>query len=169
MRRTAKTGVATLVACGLAAAGLATAQPGAGGGRDLTAPLKVVKQGKQVLALVPVKIDGHGPYTFALDTGASRSLIDSQVAKELGVKKVGSAAKIGGVGGTKNAPLVRVRAWSMGGVKLPPTALVMSNLPFGNASTGIQGLLGSDMLSRFDVITIDYTRQELRLHPRPGS
>ena len=47
--------------------------------------LKVLRHGKQVIALVPVTINGHGPYTFALDTGASQSLVDSSVAKELRV------------------------------------------------------------------------------------
>jgi hypothetical protein len=169
MRHSVKAAAAAVAAAGLAAGGLATAQPGAGGGTDLHASLKVVKQGKQVLALVPVMIDGHGPYTFALDTGASRSLVDSQVAKELGVKQVGSAGKIGGVTGTKQALLVKIKAWRTGTIKLPRTTVVMSNLPFGNASGGIQGLLGSDVLSRFDVITIDYSREQLRLHPRPGS
>jgi hypothetical protein len=44
--------------------------------------------------------------------------------------------------------------------------VVETNLPFGNASGGVQGLLGSDMLSQFDVITIDYAHQMLRLHHR---
>ena len=169
MRHTMRAAAAAAVAVGLAIGGLATANPGSGGGTDLHASLKVVKQGKQVLALVPVTIDGHGPYTFALDTGASRSLVDSAVAKELGVKQVGSAGKIGGVTGSKRAVLVKIRSWKTGTINLPRTTVVMSNLPFGNASGGIQGLLGSDVLSRFDVITIDYSREELRLHPRPGS
>ena len=57
--------------------------------KNIVVPLQVMKQGKQVLALVPVKINGAGPYTFALDTGASRSLVDSQLAAKLHVKKVG--------------------------------------------------------------------------------
>ena len=44
--------------------------------------------------------------------------------------------------------------------------IVETNLPFGSADGGVQGLLGSDMLSQFDVITIDYGRQVLRLHHR---
>jgi hypothetical protein len=49
---------------------------------------------------------------------------------------------------------------------LPPTIVVEANLPFGNAHGGVQGLLGSDMLSQFDVVTIDYDRGVLRLHKR---
>ena len=134
--------------------------------QNLVIGLTVVKRGKQVLALVPVMINGKGPFTFALDTGASQSLMDSAVAKRLQVTKKGSAGKIAGVNGVKKAALVRVTSWSIGQVKLPPTTIVSTNLPFGNAFAGIQGLLGSDMLSGFDVVTIDYGKQQLRLHPR---
>ena len=41
------------------------------------------------------------------------------------------------------------------------------NLPFGNAHHGVQGLLGSDMLSKFDTVTIDYDHGILKLHARP--
>src|SRR5690349_16617498 len=112
--------------------------------RDLTVQLKVVRHGRNVIALVPVTIDGRGPFTFALDTGASRSLVDSAVARKLQVPKKGAAGKIAGVGTVTNASLVKVRSWSAGRVKLPPTTIVSSNIPFGNASSGIQGLLGSD-------------------------
>jgi hypothetical protein len=162
-RWTALAAVLVLAAGGAAAAARSGSSAG---GKTLVVPLQVVKQGKQVLALVPVKIDGAGPFTFALDTGASRSLVDSQLAKKLHVPKQGAATKAGGVAGVAKVTPVKVRSWSAGPVKLPATTIVMTNLPFGNAYTGIQGLLGSDMLSRFDVITIDYKRQQLRLHPR---
>lgn len=60
---------------------------------------------------------------------------------------------------------VQVRRWSVGDVQLPPTAIVEANLPFGGANGGVQGLLGSDMLSRFDVVTIDYAHSRLVLRP----
>ena len=49
---------------------------------------------------------------------------------------------------------------------VPATVVVEANLPFGNADGGVQGLLGSDMLSAFDVVTIDYAHERLRLHHR---
>jgi predicted aspartyl protease len=128
--------------------------------------LTVIKHGKQVVALVPVTINGKGPFTFALDTGASKSLMDSAVAKRLQVPKKGSAGKIAGINSVTKASLVKVTTWKVGQIKLPPTTIVSTNLPFGNAYTGIQGLLGSDMLSGFDVVTIDYGKKQLRLHPR---
>jgi predicted aspartyl protease len=134
--------------------------------RTLIVGLNVLKEGKNVIALVPVTINGKGPFTFALDTGASRSLMDSAVAKRLGISRKGHTAKIAGVNAVSKAQLVKVRSWRVGTVTLPPTTMASDNIPFGNAYAGIQGLLGSDMLSRFDVVTIDYAKQQLRLHPR---
>src|SRR5712691_161100 len=91
--------------------------------KNLVVPLQIVKEGKQVLALVPVTIDGR-VFTFALDTGASRSMIDSQVARKLAVPKAGSAGKVAGVNGVKTAAFVMVKSWSIGHVKLPPTVIV---------------------------------------------
>jgi predicted aspartyl protease len=136
---------------------------------SVTVPIRVLQHGHDVLALVSVRIDGHGPFTFALDTGASRSLVDAQVARELGVRRSGTAEPVAGVGTVRRDLPVRVRSWSVGGVALPATTILEANLPFGNAAGGVQGLLGSDMLSRFDVVTIDYGRQELRLHRRAAA
>jgi hypothetical protein len=142
---------------------------GAGGSEptgSLTVPIQVLQHGSNVLALVRVRIDGRGPFTFALDTGASRSLVDAQVAHALGVRRSGSPESVAGVSSVRRDVPVRVRHWSIGGVDLPATTILEANLPFGNAAGGVQGLLGSDMLSRFDVVTIDYGKQQLRLHRR---
>jgi hypothetical protein len=133
---------------------------------SLFVAIKVLKQGKQVLAVVPVRIDGHGPYSFALDTGASTSLVDSQVAKELRVRTTGTRQRIAGVASVSRVASIKVKDWSVGGVKLPPTTIVEANLPFGNAKGGVQGLLGSDMLSQFDIVTIDFGNSRLVLHHR---
>jgi predicted aspartyl protease len=132
----------------------------------LNVAIKVFKHGKQVIALVPVTIDGKGPFTFALDTGASQSLVDSAVAKKLGVHTTGDSHRVAGITNVTKVQTIVVKHWQVGRVKLPSTTVVEANLPFGNADGGVQGLLGSDMLSQFDVVTIDYGRGVLRLHKR---
>src|SRR3954453_17953934 len=97
---------------------------------ELVVGLNIVKRGKAVLALVPVTINGKGPFTFALDTGASRSLIDSRAARRLAAPKKGSAGKIAGVNGVKKAALVKIEAWRVGQIKLPATTIVSTNIPF---------------------------------------
>lgn len=155
----------------LAVGALVLALAGCGGSCAIpTAPgfhtvaIRVLRQHGQVMALVPVTIDGKGPFTFALDTGATQSLLDKQVAIELGVARAGPTEPLAGVSSIGQGVSIVVRSWSVGDVRLPATRVIEANLPFGNASGGVQGLLGSDMLSRFDIITIDYGRQVLRLH-----
>lgn len=133
---------------------------------SFSVPIDVVKHGKQVIALVPVTIDGHGPYTFALDTGASQSLVDSGVARRLRVRHTGASHQVAGITDVTKVATIRVDRWRVGTVRLPATTLVEANLPFGSADGGVQGLLGSDMLSAFDVVTIDYGHGVLRLHHR---
>jgi predicted aspartyl protease len=132
----------------------------------LNVAIKVLKHGKQVIALVPVTIDGKGPFTFALDTGASQSLVDSAVAKKLDVHTTGDSHRVAGITNVTKVQTIVVKHWQVGKVNLPSTTVVEANLPFGNADGGVQGLLGSDMLSQFDVVTIDYGRGVLRLHKR---
>src|SRR5919204_102673 len=159
-------------AAALALAAAAVAAAGCGGSADKAASgntivsLRVIKFKGQVLALVPVQINGHA-FTFALDTGAAGSLIDSQAARLIAIPKTGAKERGAGVKCTFTAAKVKVTSWRGGTIKLPAATIVSVNLPFGNAYVGIQGLLGSDMLSRFDVVTIDYGKEQLRLHPRP--
>ena len=157
----------------LALAAVVLLAGGCGGSHHAAVPtgqydvaIKVLKHGGQVIALVPVTIDGHGPYTFALDTGASQSLVDSSVAKQLQVRKTGGTHRVAGVTSVAKVQTIRVARWRVGSVRLPPTTVVEANLPFGNVDGGVQGLLGSDMLSQFDVVTIDYAHGVLRLHHR---
>jgi hypothetical protein len=152
--------------CTCGTTGAATVRAGAASVGERTIPIQVVRHGGQVIALVPVTIEGKGPFTFALDTGASQSLVDQQVAAELDVRKTGTTEKVAGVSSIGNGSAIGVKHWQVGDVRLPATTVIEANLPFGNAAGGVQGLLGSDMLSGFDVVTIDYQEQVLRLHPR---
>src|SRR3954463_11669772 len=101
--------------------------------QELVIGLTVVKHGKQVIALVPVTINGKGPYTFALDTGASQSLVDSAVARELRVRPSGETHKVAGISRVTNVRSIAVKHWRVGKVRLPATTIVEENLPFGDA------------------------------------
>ena len=125
---------------------------------------------RQTLALVPVFIDGHGPLPFALDTGASRSLISSALAGRLGLPRRGSAGMLQGVTGAASAENFAVASWRAGTVSLPPSmiAAIGSPNPTAGASGGLRGpvgLLGSDVLSRYGKIAIDYDKGLLVLDP----
>lgn len=136
-------------------------------GEDRVVPL-IVLQGQEggVLALVPIFIQGQGPYAFALDTGASQSLIDTPLAKQLNLPVTGPGGQVTGVTGTEQAQLVEVGQWRMGDLPLPASAAIVVDLPEPNRGTGLAGLLGSDVLSQFGAVTIDYDHQQLIVHGR---
>ncbi|MFD1720565.1 retropepsin-like aspartic protease [Amnibacterium endophyticum] len=134
---------------------------------EVTVPLQIVRQDGATLAIVPVMIDGKGPYPFVLDTGAATSGINQQLAQQLDLPETGQQAQVSGVTGSDRVPLVRIEQWSTHGVDLQPTSI--GALPFSMGSGGnsrIAGLLGSDQLSRFGSITLDYANEQLRFTTR---
>lgn len=142
--------------------GISLAQP-----LSAEVPLQVVQTPDgQVLAFVPVTIQGEGPFSFALDTGASQTLIDRQVVNQLDLPVVGQPQQVIGIAGSTDARTVRVEDWSIGDVPLPPSVLADVNLPGSGRASELQGLLGSDVLSSFGTITIDYESERLILSAR---
>jgi predicted aspartyl protease len=137
-------------------------------GAERTIPLQVIQAPNgSTLALVPVYIDGKGPFAFALDTGASQSTLDLDLVHRLDLPLAGSAGRVVGVAGAERAQAVKLQQWRVGDVQLPPRTAITVDLPGPNQSgTGLDGLLGSDVLSQFGVITVDYQRQQLILGPK---
>lgn len=117
---------------------------------------------RSTLALVPITIDGKGPFTFALDTGASTSAINRQLAQKLGLSVVGRNRSVHGIAGFEHADIVRVQTWKAGGVRLAPSRIASLRLFLG-APKAPSGLLGSDVLSHFSSVCIDYRAETLRL------
>jgi predicted aspartyl protease len=141
------------------AGGVAASAPPAHATR--TVPLLVVKsKDGQAAALVRVMIHGRA-FPFLVDTGASRSLVDVTLARQLRLKKVGRPVKVGAVGCTTISRNVRLSRWSIGGQRLPSIVAASTKIPF--AMGHAFGLLGSDVLSRFGAVTIDYKHALLRL------
>src|SRR5260221_14475239 len=50
------------------------------------------------LLLIPVEVNGKGPYRFVLDTGASMTVLSAELARELGVRGEKSAVGMGAGG-----------------------------------------------------------------------
>lgn len=133
----------------------------------IRAPLQVLQAPDgSTLALVPVSINGKGPFPFALDTGASKSLVDAQLADQLSLPVVGSAGQVTGVAGAANANLVHIDNWQLGDITLKPSDAIKLSVSNPGGGPGIMGLLGSDILSTYGAIQVDYVNQILILRPR---
>jgi hypothetical protein len=130
-----------------------------------TVPLRVLQAGDSTIAFVPVTIGGQGPFLFALDTGASKTVVDVQVADQIGLARTGEQREVSGVVGQQNAPLARVEQWQLGDFALPAADVALLDLPNPPQGEGLQGLLGSDLLSGFEYVVVDYDDQRLGLPP----
>jgi predicted aspartyl protease len=119
----------------------------------------------ETMALVPVRINGRGPYPFAVDTGASSSLIDARLAQKLGLRDEGTTGLLSGVAGSAHGEKTHLSDWSIGRVRLPSTPMAALKLA-GPDGKGPLGLLGSDVLSRFGKVAVDYEHSRLILDPR---
>ena len=135
-------------------------------GKPLSVRLRVVSGPGGVFAFADVVIDGKGPFAFTVDTGASRSVIDWDVVERVGIETVGKPVEITGITCRGRAGKVRLRRWRAGDVRLPRAEIQTVDMPEPPDGTAIDGLLGSDVLSRFGSITVDYARERLLLARR---
>jgi hypothetical protein len=136
-------------------------------GEDLEVPLDIVEGAEgSTLAFVPVMIGDQGPFAFALDTGASNSVLDEAIAERLGLQPVGDPRGVTGVAGDTEAHQVQIPEWRTGDIDLGARPVIALDLSGPNEGAGIQGLLGSDVLSAFGAVTVDYDAAILRLRPR---
>lgn len=126
-------------------------------GPGTTVPLTIARGADgSTLALLAVTINGHGPYQFALDTGASSSLIDKTLTAQLNLPVAGPPQTIAGVSSKETATPVKVARWSVGKLTLPSGAIDSAGLFDSRQSDSVRGLLGSDIWNHFGRITIDY-------------
>jgi len=123
--------------------------------------LQVIKRNGAAVVIAPVQIQGK-TYAFIVDTGATATLIDSRYAKVLGLKKTKDAPiPVSGVTGSSTAYLATISNWSIGRAKIPTSTITVGTLSLGGGD--LIGLLGSDVLSTFGKITIDYDHQKATL------
>ena len=126
-----------------------------------TVPLVILKaRDGERLALARVMIHGHA-FPFLIDTGSSKTLVNDALAKKLHLKTVGRPIKVTGVGCSETARKVRLSRWTIGGQRLPSIVATSSVIAGSNGKAF--GLLGSDVLSKFGTISIDYAHGALTL------
>ncbi len=137
----------------------ATALPG-GAAR---VPITVSTVAGQVDESLNVCLGGKGPFAFVLDSGAGQSTIDAGFARRLHLAAAGPASQYFGVGCTGTARPVSSGRWSLDGIALAPQKLTAAALPQMGGKGQPVGLLGSDVLSRFGAIRIDFATGSLVL------
>jgi predicted aspartyl protease len=129
-------------------------------------PLTVIAFGGAVEATTAVTIGTH-TFQLAIDSGADVSTIESSETAGLGLTQDHHRIQVQGVGGSASATEERVTSWAVGPVHLVPQDLISVSLPAGITGSGIDGLVGADVLSQFRGVTIDYADGTLGIDQVP--
>jgi predicted aspartyl protease len=112
------------------------------------APYDINENGRIV---VEAQVNGQGPFAFALDTGASISVVFDELREKLAIEPVpGKAVTIHGVVTSGKYPLLSISRLAIGREVWADPRIV--SLPGETAAnTGIDGILGVDFLRRYAV------------------
>lgn len=115
--------------------------------------------------IVPVRINGKGPYEFVLDTGATFTCVDKNLAEELQLPEwSGPLGTVVITGGDGEMGFVKIEMFEVGDTA-KASELVACKLDLSRMQPpgfGIKGLVGLNFLKSYHV-TIDFKRNSLRL------
>jgi predicted aspartyl protease len=111
--------------------------------------------------LVAAQINGTGPVTLILDTGADRTMVAPAALARLGIVTPNTyGAEVRGVTGVARADVLWIEPLDVGGARAGPLAIVAHDAGLPQAD----GLLRRDFLSLFSV-TIDARASIVTLEP----
>lgn len=104
------------------------------------------------LAVVPVQINGSGPYDFLVDTGAQITSLDPTLATALHLKPDGTIGLVGvDVQGAR--PYAHLASLKIGSYTLPDGFVAVKDQSvLRRSDSRISGALGGDVLRNFDVL-----------------
>lgn len=133
-------------------------------GKSTLAPFKFVRS---LCLLENIKVNGKGPYTFLLDSGASETVVMPDAARELGLQgKMVPSQTVGQV------EQVKLDALSCGDAEVKGIEICVYDPPQARplkAANGgkLDGLLGRSFFDKF-LLTVDYRTNQILLEPIDG-
>jgi len=123
------------------------------------AVIPLIRQGNHFI--VEAQINNAGPIRLMLDTGASMTVVRSDILHAAGVAMAGNAPlrRFTTANGETEGPVYRVDSLSLGDQRVKNIDIAVLDL---SGLSGADGLLGMDYLKHFKIY-IDQAGQELRL------
>jgi predicted aspartyl protease len=107
------------------------------------------------LSVVPVYLNGEGPFDFLLDTGTNSTVVTPALALRLGLRPSDSVTLIT-VAGQADVPRAHLSKVEVGGrAAFDVEALVSGLEPLTDIDPRVRGVLGQNFLERFNY-TLDY-------------
>jgi predicted aspartyl protease len=112
------------------------------------------------LVVVPVFLNGQGPFRFLLDTGATHSILSNAVADQLKIP-AGSSGALITAGGSVPVTVRVIEVVQIGSVRIGKTTIAVSDAEILR-TLRVDGIIGADYLKQFR-ISIDYAHHQLSL------
>jgi len=113
------------------------------------------------LVVIPVSIDGKGPFDFIVDTGSDDTTIDPGLVKELDVKPTSTVMLVTAAGLQEVPSGYPLRNVQLGSRMVPEVKSLAMNLA-ALKPYRIRGIVGQNLLSQFNYC-IDYRRHEIAI------
>jgi predicted aspartyl protease len=110
------------------------------------------------LVVVPVFLNGQGPFRFLLDTGATNSILSTAIADQLKIP-TGSSGALITAGGSVPVTVRVVEVVQIGPVRIGKTTIAVSDAEILR-TLHVDGIIGADYLKQFRV-SIDYAHHVL--------
>ncbi len=134
------------------------------GGSILYAQSAVPFERSNGMVIVPVSINGRGPFRFVLDTGSSACLIDQDLARKLALKSV-SRVKMMSAAGITEVPAYKIDDLKLGDFEaLNVPAVSAARNAEALTSRKAQGVIGLSFLRRFNFL-VDYKSRSIVFEP----
>ena len=132
-----------------------------GGAKRTAIPLDVTTSASGTSVQTPVTFGRSGPFPFDVATGAPTSAVTESVATQLALAKTGKSAPVTSFGCLRDAPVVQSGPWAIGSVALPSRPMTAAVAAYSPSTS--QGTLGSDALSTYGWVVLDYRSGSLFL------
>lgn len=116
--------------------------------------------------VIPVTLNGEGPFYFMLDTGATHTVIARQASDKLGLQADPTRqVLLRGVSGLKPIPTTLVRSMEAGSMQFSGVRMPVLD---AEILDGIDGVIGNDTLGQHRV-TADFTANLIRIVDTQGA
>jgi len=115
--------------------------------------------------IVPVKLNEERMVRLILDTGATMTVLSTDIAIQLGILSDPESrlTTVNTAGGSVQVTLTHLQTIRVGDAMAHHIAVAIHDLP--DAQPGVDGLLGMSFLKHF-LVTLDSTNGQLHLEPR---
>ncbi|MCC6464982.1 MAG: aspartyl protease family protein [Planctomycetes bacterium] len=110
------------------------------------------------LIFVQAKVNGKGPYEFLFDSGATQSVVNARLAKELALEEHDSPGAVQGVG-TAEAKLVVLDSVELGAFKREEVLAASMDLDHMSGTLGrhMMGIVGQNIIRMMQKIELDFS------------